>query len=97
MNVLFVQQRREVSLFGVFFLLILAVMMWKWVLGAVIAFTLIGAIAWAVRNYRRDQQRQRLIEEGYRARASEQDAWIYRGDPRGMYGHEWRQDEGQLP
>lgn len=97
MNVVFVQQRREVSLFGVFFVVILVVMVWKWVLLALGIITATCAAAWLVRRFRRDFQAAQRIEEGYRVRAAEQDAWVYQGDPRGMFGHDWRHDEGPVP
>jgi hypothetical protein len=101
-------QQPQVSLFGVFFVLILALMFWKWVLFVVGTIAAIFLFAWLLRAIDQDlkaqaaliqseRQRKAAEEAALSERAVLQDRQWYAGDPRGTYGEDWYDREGYEP
>ncbi len=86
-------RQQPVSLFGVFFVVVLFLMFWKWVLvvvGSIAAAVLVYYLAKAMHQRQREQDE---LEKQIRDRADRQLNWYMSGDPRGLYGEDW-DDEG---
>lgn len=78
------------ALFVGIFLAILVVTFIKWILVGLA----VGATAWFI--YAASRER-RETEGGLRARADQQDRWVYEGDERGTYGDWNGSNERQQP
>ena len=78
---------------------------WKQILtGASLALAISAMLAglwaagWGIAHHsgevsaRREADRvaAEVATKGLRRRADEQNAWVYSGDPRGVFGHDWR-------
>jgi hypothetical protein len=82
-----VERREPVHIFWVAVLVVLIVAYWQWIL---LGCALIGVATWLVLASR--AERQRIAE--LQARADEQHRWVFKGDERGTYGHDWKGYEG---
>jgi hypothetical protein len=79
--------------FGTFLLLALVMTYIKWiVLIAVVSVFLVATLAF-LRKWQRDAAAQAQRDAQLCVRADEQHRWFFAGDPRGMYGHEWRHSD----
>lgn len=87
-EVVIVQQREAPSFLGVFFLIFIIYIAWKWILAA-LAVAVVGVIVyWVAKSIRANLAAQAEIAEGLRQRATEQDAQFCAGDPRGTFGEQ---------
>ncbi|HEX2616353.1 MAG TPA: hypothetical protein VHL57_02360 [Flavobacteriales bacterium] len=87
----------KVTLFGVLFVVFLLWHVRWWILGLllVIALAAVSRLVW--RSLQRRWAAQYAEQERLRRAATEQDQWFLAGDPRGMYGHDWRNPDGKEP
>lgn len=85
-EVVIIRQQAAPSFLGLFFLIFAIYIAWKWIVAG-IAIAIVGFLTWwIVKTIRADLVRQAEIAEGFRQRATEQDAQFCKGDPRGTYG-----------
>lgn len=93
-----VQESPPPALVLVCFVMWLTILYWKLILAAVLTVLVIGAIiygtGWIVRRCQDRASRKAADALALARRADQQHAWVCAGDPRGTYGHGWR-DEGQ--
>lgn len=92
------------TLFGV---LLLAFAVWYfrwWILGVILAITLVVGLILIARMVSDVITAQSVADAALRGeqarlrtRADEQNTWFHSGDPRGFYGHEWSHHEGLEP
>jgi len=88
----------RIGLFGVLFLVLLVCAFWKWILLGV-------GVVWAVltvlflAGWWRAEMRGRAEEQAALSRrADEQHRWVFQGNPKGYFGHDWSyDDEGHKP
>lgn len=82
-----IEKREPVHVFWVLMLLVLIVAFWKWILFAATVFGILATVYVVM-----SRRKQRI--EGLRSRADEQHNWVFAGDERGIYGHDWTNHEG---
>lgn len=85
---------------GIFGLLFLVFILWYvryWILAGLLVIALVAGLyflfGWLSKSYATRQRDQAQL----RTRADEQNSWFLGGDPRGMFGHDWRNREGSQP
>ena len=92
-----VGNQQRFSWLGLLLILGLIGWLWKWLVAAAVIALVVWLLMVLCRKYEASQAREADRQQKLRQRADQQHQWRLAGDPRGVYGPNWRNDEVSNP